>query len=56
MQVVIARALRTPEVREHLLRQGAEPVGGTPDEFAAYLRKETDKWARVVRTAGIKPD
>ena len=56
LQVVIARALRTPEVREHLLRQGAEPVGGTPDEFAAYLRKETDKWARVVRTAGIKPD
>ena len=55
-QVVIARALRTPEVREHMLRQGAEPVGGTPDEFAAYLRKETDKWARVVRTAGIKPD
>lgn len=56
LHAVIARSLRTPEVREQLLRQGAEPVGGTPDEFAAYLRKETGKWARVVKTAGIKPD
>jgi tripartite-type tricarboxylate transporter receptor subunit TctC len=32
---------------------GAEPAGGTPDEFAAYLRSEHAKWAKVIRDAKI---
>ncbi len=51
-----ARALQNPEVRQRLLGDGAEPVGGTPEEFAAYLRSETAKWAKVIRAAGIKPE
>ncbi|MCW5576548.1 MAG: tripartite tricarboxylate transporter substrate binding protein [Burkholderiales bacterium] len=51
-----ARALQNPEVRQRLLGDGAEPVGGTPEEFAVYLRSETAKWAKVIRAAGIKPE
>ena len=32
------------------------PAGGTPDEFSRRLRGEIDKWALVIRTAGIKPE
>jgi len=37
-------------------RDGAEPVGGTPEEFAAHIRAETAKWAKVVKPAGIPPE
>jgi tripartite-type tricarboxylate transporter receptor subunit TctC len=50
------KALQNPEVRQRLLNDGAEPVGSSPDEFAAYLRSETAKWAKVIQTAGIKPE
>jgi len=45
----VVRALKTPEIRDKLAGQGADPVGNTPEEFAAYLRAETAKWAKVVR-------
>lgn len=48
-----AQHLRAPELRERLSALGAEPVGGTSDEFAAFLRAETEKWSRVVRAAGL---
>jgi tripartite-type tricarboxylate transporter receptor subunit TctC len=52
----VVRALQNPEVRQRLLNDGAEPIGSSPDEFAAYLRSETAKWAKVTQAAGIKPD
>ncbi len=51
-----AKALQNPEVRQRLLNDGAEPVGSSPEEFAAYLRSETAKWAKVIQAAGIKPE
>lgn len=45
-----------PDVKRRLSADGAEPVGSTPDEFAAYLRSETAKWAEVVKNAGIRPE
>ena len=56
LQFEIAKVLRLPEVRERFAGLGAEPVGNTPDEFAAYCRSELDKWARVVRESGAKAD
>jgi tripartite-type tricarboxylate transporter receptor subunit TctC len=47
--------LNSPEVKKKFVGDGAEPVGSTPEEFARFLRSETDKWAKVVRAAGIKP-
>jgi tripartite-type tricarboxylate transporter receptor subunit TctC len=49
----IARALRTPEVMQRLAADGAEPVGSSPEEFAAFIKSEIDKWAKVARAAGI---
>jgi tripartite-type tricarboxylate transporter receptor subunit TctC len=45
--------MRMPELREKLLKEGAEPMTDTPEHFAAYIRSEIDKWAGVVRLAGI---
>ena len=50
------RALRDSEVRSRLIADGADPVGSSPEEFAAYLRSETLKWAKVVKDVGIKPE
>jgi len=52
----VVRALKIPEIRSKLVQQGADPVAGTPDEFAAYLRSETAKWSKVVKASGAKPD
>ncbi|SPR98329.1 Bug family tripartite tricarboxylate transporter substrate binding protein [Cupriavidus taiwanensis] len=52
----VAKALNAPAVRERLQAQGAEPVGNTPEQFAAFIRAETAKWAKVVRDSGAKVD
>lgn len=48
------KILRTPETREKLTQQGFEAVGNSSEEYTAFLKKETEKWAEVVRIAGIK--
>ena len=52
----VARLLRTPDVRKVFEHEGADPVGNTPEEFAAVLKSEIAKWTKVVKTAGIKPE
>ncbi|OGA41158.1 MAG: hypothetical protein A3G24_20665 [Betaproteobacteria bacterium RIFCSPLOWO2_12_FULL_62_13] len=51
----ITGILRIVEVRQRIAH-GAEPIGNTPKEFASFVRSEADRWAKVVRTAGIKVD
>jgi tripartite-type tricarboxylate transporter receptor subunit TctC len=51
-----AAALQLPEIRERLAAMGVEPVGGSSEEFRAYLAGERRKWAGVIRAAQIKPD
>ena len=50
------KALAQPDVRDKLLGQGLDPVGGTPEQFAAYIKSEIAKWAKVVRASGAKAD
>jgi tripartite-type tricarboxylate transporter receptor subunit TctC len=45
--------LATPEMRQTLADQGAEATGGTPEAFAEHIRREREKWSRVVRDAAI---
>ena len=49
------RALKTPEVIKQLAGEGADMVASTPEAFGAYIKSETEKWARVIKAAGIKP-
>ncbi|MDF3832224.1 tripartite tricarboxylate transporter substrate binding protein [Cupriavidus basilensis] len=56
VQQEVARSLATPAVREKMQAQGAEPVGNTPEQFAAFIRAEHGKWAKVVKDSGAKVD
>jgi tripartite-type tricarboxylate transporter receptor subunit TctC len=49
-----AQALKSPEVKDKLSAQGAILVGNTPEEFAAYIQSEIDKWGKVAKAANIK--
>ena len=48
------RALMRPEVQETLRKSGNEPVASSPQEFAAFLRAEIAKWAKVAEASGLK--
>lgn len=50
----IQKTLQDPEIRERLQQQGIDPVGSTPEEFAAHIRAETTKWSKVVKDSNIK--
>ena len=47
-------ALKSPDVNQALVSQGAEPGGSSPTEFGAYFQTEIGKWAKVIKSAGIK--
>ncbi len=52
----IARILAQPAVKERFVGQGLDPVGGTPEQFAAYLKTEISKWAAVVKASGARAE
>jgi len=49
-----ARILKLPEVSKRISELGAEPVGGTPEQFAAFIKSEIDKWAKVIKDANVE--
>ena len=49
-----SRALKQPEIRERLLKEGADPIGSTPAEFSALVKAEFVKFAKVVKDSGAK--
>jgi tripartite-type tricarboxylate transporter receptor subunit TctC len=51
----VNKALASPAVSERLAAAGTVIAGGTPAQFAEHLRRETEKWAKVIKTAGIQP-
>jgi len=56
LNVEIVKIINMPDVREKLVNLGAEPVGDTPDEFAALVKSEGAKWAAVVKQSGARVD
>jgi tripartite-type tricarboxylate transporter receptor subunit TctC len=53
IQTEVAKVLKMPDIRDRLLRDGIDPVGGTPEEFQAHIKREMVKWGRVVREAKV---
>jgi tripartite-type tricarboxylate transporter receptor subunit TctC len=54
LQREIARIVALPEVKQRLAAIGYTPVGNTPEEFAAQIKADVARWAKVIRDAGIK--
>ena len=50
------KSVAMPDVRERLMALASPPVVGTPEQFGQYIKREIDKWARVIRAANIKPE
>jgi tripartite-type tricarboxylate transporter receptor subunit TctC len=48
-------AVKVQDVRETFIFNGAEPAGGTPDQFVALVKREIKEWAEVVKKTGITP-
>jgi tripartite-type tricarboxylate transporter receptor subunit TctC len=52
----IKRAANAPDMKEAWAKQGAVAMSMSPDEFGRYMREDIDKWARIVKISGAKPD
>jgi tripartite-type tricarboxylate transporter receptor subunit TctC len=50
----IQRILALPDVKERFARVGVHTIGGSPEQFAAYLQEQAEKWGKVVREAGVR--
>lgn len=50
------KALKTPEIREFKKREGAAPVGSSPQELSVHFRNEVDRYTKVIRAANIQLD
>jgi tripartite-type tricarboxylate transporter receptor subunit TctC len=48
--------LTVQDIKDRFAREGMDVVAGTAQEFAAYIRTETLKWAKIVKSAGIQPE
>lgn len=51
-----SKALHSADVKQKLVAQGADPIGSSPEAFAAYLASEKEKWAKVVERVGARVD
>jgi tripartite-type tricarboxylate transporter receptor subunit TctC len=56
MQKEVARAVQLPDIRQKLIEQGGDPVGGTSEDLDRVVKGELRKWAEVIRDAKIKLD
>ena len=52
----LVRLLAQPEVRERLVREGADPASTTPEAFAVYMRTEVAKWSKIIKDANIRAE
>jgi tripartite-type tricarboxylate transporter receptor subunit TctC len=52
----IAKSLHMPDLKSRLSAQGLDAVGNSPEQFAAYMKAEADKWAKIIKASGARPD
>jgi tripartite-type tricarboxylate transporter receptor subunit TctC len=56
VNAAVVKALSEPDIAQRLTAQGADPAPGTPEDLARYMRNDHERWKKVIRSAGIKPD
>jgi len=56
LNAALVNILDMPDIRKSLTEQGADVQGGSPEDFGAFMRNESDRWSTVVKQAGIKPE
>ncbi len=56
LNAAINKALTAPELRERFTRLGLEPAGGTPADLAAVMKRDSERWAPVVKASGFRAD
>ncbi len=56
LNLEIVKITRSPDVRERLAAEGADPVGNSPEEFAAHIKRELARWSKVIRQAHIRAE
>ena len=52
----INKAINAPDMKERLAANGVDPLGGTPEQFAEFIRSESVRFGKVIKAAGIKPE
>jgi tripartite-type tricarboxylate transporter receptor subunit TctC len=50
----IVKAMNSPEVRKRLEAEGSEVVGSTPEQYGALIRRDIEKWAKVIKETGTR--
>ena len=52
----ILKALKAPDLRDFIVKEGGDPVGSTPEELAAYFKREVEKYAKIIKAGNITAD
>ncbi len=52
----VNKAVQNADLRQRLAAQGAEPLGGSSDHYAAYIKSELGRWSKVVKDSGARAD
>ena len=56
LNLTLVQTIALPEVRNALIAQGAEPVGGSPEDLRDFMRDEAKKWKRVIEVSGARAE
>jgi tripartite-type tricarboxylate transporter receptor subunit TctC len=56
VNAAVVKTVRTPELQAQFIALGADPVGSSVEEFAAFVRRDMEKYAKIVKISGAKID